>query len=75
MVLGGQLYGGQNQPTLQVDTIKATTGQATFSTNVTGTTEKFWGLAPALPLPASLAGAAVLLGALAAVKVRRRWEN
>jgi len=48
----GTLYGGEDSPSLLVDTVSQTTGAATTGPGVTGTgSGEFFGLAPLLPSP------------------------
>lgn len=78
------LFGGENRPTLNVDTLDPLTGIATVGPPVTGTTAAFWGLAPteglnaaAVPEPGSL-GMILLSGAFligAAIRPKRRKEQ
>jgi len=66
---GGILYGGQNSPGLQVDTLDPVTGAATSGPGVTGTGNTFWGLAP-VPEPSAIS--LLTIGGVAFIFRRRR---
>jgi hypothetical protein len=72
---GGILYGGEDLPGLQVDTLNPTTGVATTGPNVTGTSSPIFALAPnPLLLSVPEPGTTVLfaIGITALALVRRR---
>jgi|HubBroStandDraft_4_1064222.scaffolds.fasta_scaffold194975_2 hypothetical protein len=48
----GTLYGGENSPGYGINTLNVSTGEATFSSSVSGTSDSFFALAPN-PLPSS----------------------
>jgi hypothetical protein len=62
VVDGGVLYGGENSPALQVDTINPLTGEATAGSSLTGTSASFFGLAPTSAVPEPSVASLVVIG-------------
>ena len=70
---GGNLYGGQDSPSLAVDTIDPLTGAATTGPGLTGSTAAFFALAPnPIPLPEPSIVSLLAVGGLARVFSRKR---
>jgi len=71
----GILYGGQNQPTISVDTLNVSNGVATTGPGVTGTSDRFEGLVPTaavVPEPGSILLLLTGAGLMLALNVRCR---
>ncbi len=73
---GGTLYGGEDSPSLSVDTVDPTTGATTTGPAVTGATGNFWGLAsdplPSAPMPEPATLAILSTAVLGVGFLRRR---
>jgi hypothetical protein len=62
---GGVLYGGEEEPSLRVDTLDPVSGLPTYGPLLTGATGHFYALAPSpIPTPPSLVPEPATLGLL-----------
>jgi hypothetical protein len=68
LTLNGTLYGGQDYPTINIDTLNANTGMATVGPAIPGNNDTIIGLAP-IPEPSTLS--LLSLGALGLLSRRR----
>jgi uncharacterized repeat protein (TIGR03803 family) len=62
VVQGGVLYGGEDLPNVEVDTINRSTGAATTGPALSGTSATFFGLAPAPAVPEPSVAGLLALG-------------